>query len=70
VDIFFDDLDDVVQPRQHFRMYSYVWTETDLDCLGPGELQFLEHWVSSRGDLMKFGHKERIRESYMLRSLF
>jgi hypothetical protein len=69
VDKFFDDLDGDLRPRPPF-VIGAMWTDTDPDCLGPGECLFVDHFLSSQGQEMKHGYKEIIKEDSMLRLLF
>lgn len=69
VDEFFDDLDGDLRPKGPFAIGA-TWTDTDPDCLGPGEWLFVDYFQSSRGQLMKYGYKEITKEDAILRWLF
>ena len=69
VNIFFDKLDPDLRPLQRMTFGSMLWDREDTDILGPG-LLFEKSWISSRGEKVRYGHHEGVRECYLLDSIF
>lgn len=65
VDEFFDDLDWDLPPRPFDTLLGSISSEAD--CLEPGEPLL---YLSSRGERIKYGYKEIVKEESMLRWLF
>ena len=69
VNIFFDKLDPDLRPLQCMLFGTVLWGREDTDILGPG-LRFEKYWISSRGENVRYGHDEGVRECYLLDSCF
>ena len=68
-DNFFETLDQLLKPVQYFIFHPRLWSECDSDVLSPGELY--EHfWFSSRGERIRYGHREVAMEEDMLTLVF
>lgn len=66
VDEFFDDLDWDLRPRRS----GGGWIDRNPGCLGRGDSFYVDYYLSSRGELIKYNHKEIVEEESMLRWLF